>query len=79
MIRKMPCEHLLGYQLVLPPEIYDKRRDLFVDIFKIAGFRFLLCEPKRVQYIKIYNLISSKLDKIAPLIRRKMNKYTNKD
>ena len=41
----------------------------------MAGTKFLLSESSRVQYVEIYNIVSRKLEKLVPLIKREVNRY----
>lgn len=46
-----------------------------MDIFKIGGYRLFLSESGRVQYVEIYEIYSTYLEKLVPLITREISRY----
>ena len=65
--------------MLLPAEIHNKRINLFIDIFKIAGVKFFICESSRIQYVEIYSILSRSLDKIALLLEREITDTLKED
>ena len=75
MVRRQPTEHPLGYQLELPVELFNKKIDLFIDIFKIAGCKFLISESSRMQCVEMHSIISRSLEKLTPLIKKELKRH----
>ena len=55
MTRRRTLSHdtLEFLQQPLPIELYDKRIELFIDLYKFAGTWFIIIESSRIKYIDI--------------------------
>ena len=78
MTRRRPLrqDQLDFLQSPLPVELYDKRIELYMDIFYFGGMKFIIMESSRIKYIEIESISSESMTHIIPIVKKEINKYT---
>jgi len=62
-------------QQPLPVEIYDKRVELYIDIFKLGGIHFMQIESGRFKYIDVESVTSQAMASLVPIVQKVIKKY----
>ena len=77
MTRRRPLKHdtLDSIHEPLPVNLYDKRLEIYIDIFKFGGLHFMLIESSRVKYVDIEYVASQAMVHIVPILQKVLRKY----
>jgi len=77
MKRRRPRSHdtLDFLQQPLPVEIYEKRVELHIDIFKFGSIHFIIIESSRVKYIDVESVTSQAMTSLVPIVQKVIKKH----
>ena len=73
--RPLPHDTMEFLQQPLPIELYDKRIELFLDLFKFAGTWFIIIESSRIKYVDIDVMSGQGLEHIIKQVKQCIHKY----